>query len=362
MLLTRGRAPRRGSSHDSYGGPSHDLMRASQKYMREMMCCAGPSARALMLLALSFGAITPSVALIPLNGHAFVAPRAVAGLVLVGSFVDDYLFVSDSLTGLEVPEDGYPVTDMLYVNKREVSSDMCLTSPSVVTNEWQPILAQVGMTLLLRARSPSAAMLSLLLHSLPGVRAVCIHCKDTIAPTHLDAACPLVVGIAANAQLFATKSLGGSPTLTYSLTHEMAAHFTRPVVDAIMGIACAPCQGAQVDLKSAAYAQANAVVKAAVYGHASFAEASAELAERMDAATTDIEVNKIRGALDSLKLGVESAIHTSSGVLAFCWARISNVLSKRSDPIPSSWRWARRRWRATRQRSYARRTKASSTR
>jgi hypothetical protein len=112
----------------------------------------------------------------------------------------------------------------------------------------------------------------------------------------------------------------------------MAAHFTRPVVDAIMGIACAPCQGAQVDLKSGAYTQHHAVVKAAVYGHASFAEASAELAERMDTATTDIEVNKIRGALDSLKLGVESAIHTSSGVLAFCWAKISSILSKRNDP------------------------------
>jgi hypothetical protein len=132
--------------------------------------------------------------------------------------------------------------------------------------------------------------------------------------------------------MFANKALGGSPTLTYSLTHEMAAHFTRPVVDAIMGIACAPCQGAQVDLKAAAYAQHHAVVKAAVYGHASFAEASAELAERMDTATTDIEVNKIRGALDSLKLGVDSAIHTSSGVLAFCWAKISNVLFKRNDP------------------------------
>jgi hypothetical protein len=106
MLLTRGRAPRRGSSHDSYGGPSHDLMRTSQKYMREMMCCAGPSARALMLFALSFGSITPSVALLPLTGQAFVAPRAGAGLVLVGAFVDDYLFASDSLPGLEVPEDG----------------------------------------------------------------------------------------------------------------------------------------------------------------------------------------------------------------------------------------------------------------
>jgi hypothetical protein len=298
-----------------------------------VMCCAGPSARALMLLALSFGAITSSVALLPPNGQAFVSPRAGAGLVLVGAFVDDYLFASDSLPGLEVPEDGYTVTDMLYnVNKCEVSSDMCLSSSSVVSNEWQPILAQVGMTLLLRARSPSAAMLSLFVHSLPGVRAVCTHCKDTITPAHLDAACPLVVGIAANAQLFANKALGGSPTLTYSLTHEMAAHFTRPVVDAIMGIACAPCQGAQVDLKSGAYTQHHAVVKAAVYGHASFAEASAELAERMDTATTDIEVNKIRGALDSLKLGVDSAIHTSSGVLAFCWAKISNVLFKRNDP------------------------------
>ena len=332
---TRGNLTRRRSVGVSSfsAAPFRRSMRTGQMYMREMMCCAGPSARALMLLALSFGAITSSVALLPPNGQAFVSPRAGAGLVLVGAFVDDYLFASDSLPGLEVPEDGYTVTDMLYnVNKCEVSSDMCLSSSSVVSNEWQPILAQVGMTLLLRARSPSAAMLSLFVHSLPGVRAVCTHCKDTITPTHLDAACPLVVGIAANAQLFATKSLAGSPTLTYSLTHEMAAHFTRPVVDAIMGIACAPCQGAQVDLKSGAYTQHHAVVKAAVYGHASFAEASAELAERMDTATTDIEVNKIRGALDSLKLGVESAIHTSSGVLAFCWAKISSILSKRNDP------------------------------
>jgi hypothetical protein len=81
-------------------------MRTGQKYMREMMCCAGPSVRALMLLALSFGAITSSVALLPPNGQAFVAPRAGAGLVLVGAFVDDYLFVSDSL-----PVSKYPKTD-----------------------------------------------------------------------------------------------------------------------------------------------------------------------------------------------------------------------------------------------------------
>ena len=88
-----------------------------------------------MLLALSFGAITSSVALLPPNGQAFVAPRAGAGLVLVGAFVDDYLFASDSSPGPEVPEDGYIVTDMLYnVNECEVSSDMCLTSSSIVSN------------------------------------------------------------------------------------------------------------------------------------------------------------------------------------------------------------------------------------
>jgi hypothetical protein len=54
-------------------------------------------------------------------------------------------------------------------------------------------------------------MLSLLLHSLPGVRAVCTLCKDTIAPAHADATCPLGVGIAANAQMFIAKSLGSSP-------------------------------------------------------------------------------------------------------------------------------------------------------
>ena len=132
MLLTRGRAPRRGSSHDSLRRPvaRFDARKPEEHerddVLRRPECSRANAPRPI----LSFGAITSSVALIPLNGQAFVAPRAGPGLVLVGSFVDDYLFfMSDSLTGLEVPEDGYPVTDMLYnVNKCEVSSDMCLTS------------------------------------------------------------------------------------------------------------------------------------------------------------------------------------------------------------------------------------------
>ena len=116
------------------------------------------------------------------------------------------------------------------------------------------------------------------------------------------------MNIAANAQIFSAKTLGSAPTVTYSLTHELAASFNRPVLDAIMGIACAPCQGALVDLKSGTYSTANAVVKAAMYGHCSFAEASAELAERLDGATQALDVDKIRGAMESLRLGTESAV------------------------------------------------------
>jgi len=311
-------------------------MRVNVMVMREM-CCFGTGARTLLLLAMSLSEITASGSSFPTSVHGPAALRAVAVLMPVSGqdYIESKGLVFPRAKPLEPEKPRVMSTTPNYVYVREYVKNMCPPSPPpMVTRLWQwnPFLANFGVFTLLGARSSSTVMLSLLLHSLPVARAVCTHCKDTISPTHLDAACPLVVGIAANAQLFATKSLGASPTLTYSLTHEMAAHFTRPVVDAIMGIACAPCQGAQVDLKSAAYAQANAVVKAAVYGHASFAEASAELAERLDAATTQLDVDKIRGAMDSLKLGVESAIHTSSGALAFCWAKISNVLSKRTDP------------------------------
>ncbi|KOO53840.1 hypothetical protein Ctob_016710, partial [Chrysochromulina tobinii] len=77
--------------------------------------------------------------------------------------------------------------------------------------------------------------------------------------------------------------------------------FTRPVVDAIVGLACAPVQGVQIDFTDPMYNAASAVVKAAVYGHCSFAEASAILAERLDAAANIEAIEKIRGAMDSLK-------------------------------------------------------------
>ena len=161
---------------------------------------------------------------------------------------------------------------------------------------------------------------------------VCPHCKDTILPAgHVATACPLIAELNANAVIFTTKKLGTSPTVVHSMTHELAMHFTRPVIDAIVGLACAPTQGTSIDFTDAAYTQASSVVKAAVYGHCSFAEASSVLSERLDAAATTLDVEKIRGAMDTLKSASESAVNSATGTFMFIWAKVSNVISKRAD-------------------------------
>jgi hypothetical protein len=161
---------------------------------------------------------------------------------------------------------------------------------------------------------------------------VCPHCKDTILPAaHPATACPLVTELNNNAAIFTNKKLGSSPTVVHSLTHELAMQFTRPVIDAIVGLACAPVHGLSIDFTDPTYTQSNAVVKAAVYGHCSFAEASAILSERLDAAGDMPSIEKIRGAMDSLKSASESAVNTATGTYMFVWARVSNVISKRLD-------------------------------
>jgi hypothetical protein len=115
------------------------------------------------------------------------------------------------------------------------------------------------------------------------------------------------------------------------MTHELAMKFTRPVVDAIVSLAYAPVQGVQINFTDAAYTKASAVVKVAVYSHCSFAEASVLLAERLDAATADLDVKKICGAMESLKSASETAVNAATGTFLFVWAKISNVISKRSN-------------------------------
>ena len=108
-----------------------------------VMCCGGPSARALVLLVLCFSAITPSAASIPTDGHAFVAPRAGAGLLLVGSFFDDCLFVADH----GEPEDRYGMLDVSCARPINGSlRDLCWTNGISGAGHERPPGAQIFNT------------------------------------------------------------------------------------------------------------------------------------------------------------------------------------------------------------------------
>ena len=164
-------------------------------------CRFGTGARSLMLLAMSLVEITavgPSCSTLTTSVYVPAARRAVAVLTPF------YYIKSEGIVFPRgtVPKYPKPLPDYKmrliddYIH-RDLSV-MLLPSPSkmpkMVTKswQWQPILYNFVSLSLLRARPTSLAIM-IALGSLPTTRAVCTHCKDTIAPTHADAACPLVV-------------------------------------------------------------------------------------------------------------------------------------------------------------------------
>ena len=169
---------------------------------------------------------------------------------------------------------------------------------------------------------------------LRGAEAVtCTHCKDSISGCTGGADCPLVKDMAGNALIFANKVLDKTPKLFHMITTELATHFSRPVCEAIVGLACAPAQGHEVDFSSATYSTCHAVVQSALYGHCSVTEASAVLSSRLEACTTDVEISRIRAAMETLKLNQESVATATSGLMTFLWTKITNVVAKRSDGV-----------------------------
>jgi hypothetical protein len=163
--------------------------------------------------------------------------------------------------------------------------------------------------------------------------AVCIHCKNTIHGCTGGDACPAFKAWNTNTAIFKDKALGSTPNVGYSMVSELAAHFTRPVVEAIVGLACGPEMGAEVDFETATYRKSSAVVQAAVYGHCSAAEAMAVLARRVDDATDATEIAKIKAAMDSLRLQTESVVSSATGYLTFIWAKVSTVIEKRGSGV-----------------------------
>ena len=184
----------------------------------------------------------------------------------------------------------------------------------------------------------------LLLSLVDSAVGVCPHCKDTVVGCAFDAAnnvaCPLVSTVAANAAIFASKSLERTPTLSnLKLPAELTAGFPRPVCDAIVALACAPAQGSHMDLSvlaanGIAYVHsATAVAKAAAYGHCSVAEASAELMSRAEACTSELEVSKLNLCIASLKSIGETTISATQGVLSYVWAKISSIIGSRNNGV-----------------------------
>ena len=166
--------------------------------------------------------------------------------------------------------------------------------------------------------------------TLPAGDAVCVHCKDSIFGCAGGDACPTVVDMALNLGIVRDKKVGSTPKVGNLITQEMAAHFSRPVVDAIVGLACAPAVGSEIDFTAAPYDTSHqAVVQAALYGHCSVSEAASQLALRMEASDDDRDLTKIKGAIDSLKIIGDSVISTSQGVFSFLWAKVSSILDKR---------------------------------
>ena len=188
-----------------------------------------------------------------------------------------------------------------------------------------------------RIRSPAVrnvlAVVLMLSKVDPGV-AVCPHCSDTIAGCDgTGGNCPLSTELVANTRIFQDLTLGTVPKVTNLMTPELSHAFSRQVCEAIVGIACAPAVGTAVDLSDAAYATSQSVVQAAAYGHCSVAEATSELATRLEAATDALTAQKIKGAMDGLKIVTDTAITTTQGVFMFIFSKCSNVVMNAMDGV-----------------------------
>ena len=71
------------------------------------------------------------------------------------------------------------------------------------------------------------------------IDSVCIHCKDSIVGCKGGDQCPTIADVNANGVLFEEASLGKVPKASGLLPPQLLQYFTRPVMEAIVAIACA---------------------------------------------------------------------------------------------------------------------------
>ena len=79
------------------------------------------------------------------------------------------------------------------------------------------------------------------------IDSVCIHCKDSIVGCKGGDQCPTIADVNTNGVLFEEASIGKVPKASGLLPPQLLQYFTRPVMEAIVAIACAPVADNAID-------------------------------------------------------------------------------------------------------------------
>ena len=175
--------------------------------------------------------------------------------------------------------------------------------------------------------SPSLIFFIIIFSLFSNASAVCIHCKDSIDHADGDANCPLIAGVAANVALFKAGTLGNAPVIKDIVPPFLSNLFPRPVVEAIVAIACKPVSGGAIDFSTAAYGTAKSVVQAACYGHCSMDAAMIELSARLDSAEDALAVSRISANIEMLSRKSSDVISSMHGVFTFVWAKLGQIFT-----------------------------------
>ena len=173
-------------------------------------------------------------------------------------------------------------------------------------------------------------LITLVVSTMPtDVGAVCPTCLNSFPGCKGGTTCPLAQEHTDNVAALEAGTMAKVPTLTYSLPPEMLSVFTRPVCEAIMSLIVAPALGAQVDL-SDVNLKCSEIARYALHGHCSYEDAVLELCTRMESATEDLDLTRIKVTIELLKSRATSTahatLHATQGVLTFIWAKVGQYL------------------------------------
>ena len=307
--------------------------------------------------SLHYPSIFARNAIVPIRSRTLVKAAGSTAAVYFSSLIKGVTKMVDLVKGVTKVEGitAWPALGSL-VTKNSSLVSIFGNSPGKRSPIWeQPLEAlsvvkAVGSTALLSTifsemglgemkYTKGGKMLSLLLLSLLASPAsatpVCLNCQGWIegCPGAADrTTCVLLVGVTANLAAVAQSAITSLPSLTVGgiglVPPEMLSTFNKPVVECIVGAACGPAMGRTIDFTAAPYSTStHAVVQAAIHGHCAAEEASLVLSERLEAAATELEVTKIKTAIDMLKSRLETSVSTSSsGVYAYVWAKVGEYL------------------------------------